>query len=113
MDGWEQLVHCQFERIIEHAWQKHLQELVRLLKTWVGVHLDQPWVQQVVDHEVITENFKAELPVVLVHLLTNRCEGQLHDGHYLLLEDLVEIHLQVVFFSQAFLSPLQTQITYS
>lgn len=68
-EGRKNHVQRQFERVVKHTGHQCAQPLVGLLETGVGVDLDEPGVQLLVDHEVVAKDLEAVLPTVLVQLL--------------------------------------------
>ena len=100
MDWWEQLIDSQLKCVIKHPWHQHPEELVALLKTWVCINLNQPWIEKVIDHEIIAKNLEAEFSIVFIHLLTNRRQSQLHDRHHPLPQNTVKVHIYSIILQQ-------------
>ena len=96
MNWWEQLVNCQLECIIKHPWYQYPEEFVTLLETWICVDLDQPRIEEVVNHEIVPKDLEAELSIILVHFLTDRCQGELHDWHHSLPQYSVEVYINTI-----------------
>ena len=55
-----------------------------------------------INHEVIAENFHAELSIVLVYFLSDAHHCHFNDREHLVFEKLIEIHINIVLLSQIF-----------
>ena len=84
--GLEDLINCQFEHIVHHSRQKHIQQFGALLETRVGISLDQPTVVVGVQHVVEAKQLEAKLAAVgiqfLGHGLKRDLSLVLHPGEY-------------------------------
>ena len=100
-------VQSQPECIVEHARYQVSQELVALLEAGVRVDLDQPGTHGCVNHEIVAENLHAELPIVLVNLLSNAHQGRLNDWHHFFFVHFVEVDIDVILVFQKLLTLLK------
>ena len=66
------LVYRQFESVVYHPGQQHLQNIRALFKTRVCICLDQPRVELSINDEIIAKYLEAFFPLVGVQLLLDR-----------------------------------------
>ena len=50
----------------KHSWDQHMQKRTGFLDTGIGVHFDQPNMEILIDDEIITKDFKAIFPIILI-----------------------------------------------
>ena len=72
----EQFIEGQFEHVVQHSWNQHLQNWTVLLYGWVGVDLDQPGPVCVIDHEVKTKKLETVFAAVYVDSSPGRAHGE-------------------------------------
>jgi hypothetical protein len=72
----EDLVNCQFEHVINHPRNQHLQDRTAFLDGRIGVYLDQPYLIGFIDHEIIAKELKTVLSTVDVDFAACRTHGK-------------------------------------
>lgn len=70
--------------------------MIALLEARICVNFNEPGSQLTINHEVIAKDLQAELPIVLVDLLTHTHHCRLDYREYVVLQKLVEVDLEVV-----------------
>jgi hypothetical protein len=85
LDLGEYLVDGQPEHVLDHSREVDFQQLTGLFNAGVGVHLDEPDVEVLVQDEVVAEELETGLTTEGVDLLTHRVHALddqlLHLGH--------------------------------
>ena len=64
----EDSVNGEAEHVIEHPWDKNLEQVRGFLNTWIGIDLNQVALQILIDNEVVTDQLEgvlAELQLAL------------------------------------------------
>ena len=64
--GLENLIKSERKGIVQHPRQQLLQNGRRLLYTGISVDLNQPRIAFRIQHEIISENLKAETPLLFI-----------------------------------------------
>lgn len=50
----------------KHSWDQHMQKRTGFLDTGIGVHFYQPNMEILIDDEIVTEDFEAIFPIILI-----------------------------------------------
>ena len=66
-------------RVFDHGWNEPREVGRRQLEAGVGVDFDQPRLEVLVKHKVVSENFKRELAPLRVHLPRDSLDGVLNE----------------------------------
>lgn len=64
----EDLVDGEFEHVVKHAWDEHLEDCAALLNGRVGIDFDEPHLIRFINHEIIPKELEALLPPIDVDL---------------------------------------------
>lgn len=85
----EDLINGEFEHVIDHPGNQHLEDWAAFFNGRVGIYLYQPDLVCLVYHEIITEQLKAVLSSIYVDLTPSRTHRQPYHLSYLALHSCV------------------------
>lgn len=72
---WEDRVQTDFQGVLQHRWDYSGQQRRRKLQAGIGVDLNQPDFEVLVNHEVQSEHLKSKLPSIGVQRQRCRSDG--------------------------------------